>query len=117
MLVDWDLAIKNVAENQSLLFNLLIKFIKDYSEGASQIKRWLQEGKMIQGQRQLLSLRATAGFIGALQLRKMAEDFEYQLRYSKTEALNLSWSRLESHLLDVIQEVQYFIKKNSAQID
>lgn len=96
--VHWEIAKKNVGENQTLLILMAEKFLRDYGNGALQLRRWLKEGRLVQAQRLLLSLKAIAGYLGAIDLRRAAEALETQIRWGRDEATNESWIHFDQAL-------------------
>jgi signal transduction histidine kinase/ActR/RegA family two-component response regulator/HPt (histidine-containing phosphotransfer) domain-containing protein len=109
--VQWDLALKNVADNRTLLADVAEKFLRDYGVSSGQLRQWLQEGKLVQAQRLLLSLKAVAGYIGANGLRAAAEELELQIRQGKVEAMNQSWFGFDHQLGLVGTEIQRYLKE------
>ncbi len=109
--VQWELALKNVAGNKTLLADVSEKFLRDYGASSIQLRQWLQEGKLVQAQRLLLSLKAVAGYIGANELRQASEDLENQIRQGKVEAMNQSWLGFDLQLRSVGTEIQRYLKE------
>lgn len=109
--IRWDLALQNVGGNRSLLGEVASKFLHDYGHSSRQLRTWLQEGKLVQAQRHLLSLKAVAGYLGALELRKTAEQLEQQLQMAKVEAMNDSWLNLDHHLNITAVEIQRYLNQ------
>jgi CheY-like chemotaxis protein len=109
--IQWELALKNVGGNQTLLSEVSEKFLRDYGGSAAQLRQWLQEGKLVQAQRLLLSLKAVAGYIGATDLRRASEELENQVRQGKVEAMNQSWLGFDLQMRSVGTEIQRYLKE------
>ena len=109
--INWDLAIKNVAGNQNLLAEVLEKFLREYGASSIQLRLWLQEGKLVQAQRLILSLKAVSGYLGASNLRRITEELELQIRQAKVEAMDEAWIAFDHQLRFVATEIQRYLSE------
>ncbi|MEY4615839.1 MAG: putative hybrid sensory kinase, partial [Pseudomonadota bacterium] len=109
--IDWALALKNAGGNQHLLSEVALKFNKDYGSSSGLIRTLLREGKLVQAQRLLLSLKAVAGYLGAIDLRRASEELENQLRLAQVEGMNEAWVVFDHHLRSVSFEILSYLNE------
>ncbi|MBF0428990.1 MAG: response regulator, partial [Magnetococcales bacterium] len=97
------MGIKRVGGNQKLYKKLLIHFHRDYQHSLATLASAMEQGKTIEAQRLIHTLKGIAGSIGAEDLYQAAMRYEMGIQEEQTSDYLAHFAALEKALTPVLQ--------------